>query len=125
VRAYDSADLAELKEKFLALVKDVATKRRVKIELGPEASAGVAPADPLITSQLRACAKELGLRAPDLPSPASHDSAAFYAAGIPFGFLFIRNPNGSHHPDEEMSVDDFLMATSVLTQWLVTHCCKN
>ena len=124
VRAYDTADLAELKKKFLALVADVATKRRVKIDLGPEASAGVAPADPLITSQLRACAQELGLQVPDLPSPASHDSAAFYAAGIPFGFLFIRNPNGSHHPDEEMSVDDFLLATSVLTQWLVTHCCK-
>ena len=125
VRAYDTADLAELKTKFLELVAEVSTKRRVKIDLGPQASAGVAPADPTITAQLRACALELGLDAPDLPSPASHDSAAFYAAGIPFGFLFIRNPNGSHHPDEEMSIDDFLLATTVLTQWLVTHCCKN
>jgi N-carbamoyl-L-amino-acid hydrolase len=125
VRAYDTADLAELKTKFLELVEVVSATRRVKIDLGPQASAGVAPADPTITAQLRACALELGLTVPDLPSPASHDSAAFYAAGIPFGFLFIRNPNGSHHPDEEMSIDDFLLATTVLTQWLVTHCCKN
>ena len=125
VRAYDTADLAELKTKFLELVEEVSATRRVKIDLGPQASAGVAPADPTITAQLRACALELGLTVPDLPSPASHDSAAFYAAGIPFGFLFIRNPNGSHHPDEEMSIDDFLLATTVLTQWLVTHCCKN
>lgn len=125
VRAYDTADLAELKQKFHALVADVERKRGVKIDLGPEASAGVAPADPTITGQLRACAQELGLKIPDLPSPASHDSAAFYAAGIPFGFLFIRNPNGSHHPDEEMSIDDFLLATTVLTQWLVKHCCKS
>jgi N-carbamoyl-L-amino-acid hydrolase len=57
----------------------------------------------------------------DLPSPASHDSAAFCAAGIPFGFVFIRNPNGSHHPDEAMATEDFMLATQVLTQWLINQ----
>jgi beta-ureidopropionase / N-carbamoyl-L-amino-acid hydrolase len=121
VRAYSESDLRILEEKFLALVEWTARKRGVKIALGARASAEVAQADPLMTEQLRHCATELGLKVCDLPSPASHDSAAFCAAGIPFGFLFVRNPNGSHHPDEAMATEDLMSATAVLTQWLVQN----
>jgi len=121
VRAYAPQDLDALEQKFLALVERTAKKRGVEIELGPRASAEVAQADPMMTQQLRACAQALKLNVCDLPSPASHDSAAFCAAGIPFGFLFVRNPNGSHHPDEAMATEDLMLATSVLTDWLVNH----
>lgn len=119
VRAYAQLDLVELESAFLALVKEVEIKRGVTIDLGPRASAEVAQADPVLTQQLRDCAQALSITCCDLPSPASHDSAAFCAAGIPFGFVFIRNPNGSHHPEEAMSTEDFMLATDVLTQWLV------
>lgn len=119
VRAYAQLDLVELESAFLALVKEVEIKRGVTIDLGPRASAEVAQADPVLTQQLRDCAQALSIACCDLPSPASHDSAAFCAAGIPFGFVFIRNPNGSHHPEEAMSTEDFMLATDVLTQWLV------
>ena len=122
VRAYVQDDLAELESAFLALVKEVEKKRGVTIDLGPRASAEVAQADPELTQQLRDCARALSLPHCDLPSPASHDAAAFCAAGIPFGFLFIRNPNGSHHPEEAMATEDFMLATEVLTQWLVNQC---
>ena len=122
VRAYDDADVRELEEEVTALVTAIEDKRGVKFDFGTRASAKVAKADSLITQQLRECAAGLHLKVCDLPSPASHDSAAFCAAGIPFGFVFIRNPNGSHHPDEEMSVDDFLLGTAVLTEWLARHC---
>ena len=122
VRAYDDADLVELEQSFMALVALIEKKRGVKIDLGVRASAKVAKADQTLTQQLRDCALRLKLKSCDLPSPASHDSAAFCAAGIPFGFVFIRNPNGSHHPDEEMSIDDFLEGTAVMTEWLATHC---
>ena len=121
VRAYDEADVAELELAFLAIVGQIEKKRGVKFDLSTRASAKVAKADAVITQQLRDCASQLALKVCDLPSPASHDSAAFHAAGIPFGFIFIRNPNGSHHPDEAMSIDDFLQGTAVLTQWLATH----
>jgi N-carbamoyl-L-amino-acid hydrolase len=78
----------------------------------------VAKADPGISRDLAACASRLGIEAPPLLSPASHDSAAFCAAGVPYGFVFIRNPNGSHHPDEHMDLDDFLRATAVLAEYL-------
>lgn len=121
VRAYAQPDLVELESAFLALVKEVETKRGVTIEIGPRASAEVAQADPVLTQQLRECARALSIACCDLPSPASHDAAAFCAAGIPFGFLFIRNPNGSHHPEEAMAIEDFMLATDVLTQWLVSQ----
>jgi len=121
VRAYAQPDLLELETAFLALVHEVQHARGVTIDLGPRASAEVAQADPVLTQQLRDCAQALSLPVCDLPSPASHDSAAFCAAGIPFGFLFIRNPNGSHHPEEAMATEDFMLATAVLTQWLVTQ----
>ena len=121
VRAYAQPDLVELEAAFLALVSAVEKKRGVTIDLGSRASAEVAQADPLLTQQLRDCAEALSLPYCDLPSPASHDSAAFCAAGIPFGFIFIRNPNGSHHPDEAMATEDFMLATQVLTQWLLNQ----
>lgn len=121
VRAYDDADVVELEQALAALVIDIEKKRGVKFDFGVRASAKVAKADLAITQQLRDCALQLDLKVCDLPSPASHDSAAFSAAGIPFGFIFIRNPNGSHHPDEAMSIDDFLQGTAVLTEWLAMH----
>jgi beta-ureidopropionase / N-carbamoyl-L-amino-acid hydrolase len=121
VRAYDDADIAELERALTAMVTDIEVKRGVKFDFGVRASAKVAKADSAITQQLRDCAAQLALKICDLPSPASHDSAAFCAVGIPFGFIFIRNPNGSHHPDEAMSIDDFLQGTALLTEWLATH----
>ena len=121
IRAYDDADVAELEQEFIAIVRQVEKKRGVSFDFGVRASAKVAKADLAMTQQLRDCAARLALDVCDLPSPASHDSAAFHAAGIPFGFIFIRNPNGSHHPDEEMSIDDFLQGTAVLAEWLATH----
>ncbi|MFT5448181.1 MAG: di/tripeptidase [Gammaproteobacteria bacterium] len=51
----------------------------------------------------------------DIPSGASHDSAAFADVGVPTAMLFIRNANGSHNPDEAMEIADFIDATKLLT----------
>jgi len=118
LRAYDTADLHELEQAFLAIVREVSESRGVRVELGTRASADVAKADSGISRDLAECASRLGIDAPPLLSPASHDSAAFCAAGVPYGFVFIRNPNGSHHPDEQMDLDDFLRASAVLTEYL-------
>jgi len=34
------------------------------------------------------------------------------------GMIFVRNANGSHNPDEAMTLEDFLAGTAVLTHWL-------
>ena len=48
-----------------------------------------------------------------LPSGAAHDAAAFAAAGTPTAMVFIRNEHGSHNPDEAMTIDDFMAATTL------------
>jgi N-carbamoyl-L-amino-acid hydrolase len=114
LRAYDQTFLEALEQRFMALVKKVEQTRGVRIDLGPRSAAPVARANEGFSAVLRNSAKSLGIEATDLLSPASHDAAAFHSAGIPFGFVFIRNPNGSHHPAEDMSIDDFMQATAIL-----------
>lgn len=120
LRAYDQTFLEGLEQRFLALVKTVEQVRGVQISLGPRSAAPVARANEAFSEALRKSARTLGIAAPDLLSPASHDAAAFHSAGVPFGFVFIRNPKGSHHPDEDMSIDDFMQATAILIDTLKT-----
>jgi N-carbamoyl-L-amino-acid hydrolase len=75
--------------------------------------------DPAIKAALETGAVELSIPALKLGSPASHDAAAFGAAGVPTSMIFIRNENGSHNPHEAMTIDDFLDGASLLTWFLV------
>jgi len=50
----------------------------------------------------------------DIPSGAGHDAAVFANQGIPAAMLFVRNNHGSHNPDENMDLDDFMMGVEVL-----------
>ncbi len=118
MRAYDPAVLAALEREVLQIAEDVAARRRVRFDFGPRASAAVGRMDPAIRAGLKGAAAELGIDADDLGSPASHDAAAFAAAGVPTGMIFVRNQNGSHNPHEAMEIDDFLAGCAVLTRWL-------
>ena len=66
-------------------------------------------------------AKNLGLPHKEIASPASHDAAAFSAAGVPTAMIFVRNDHGSHNPDEHMEIADFMDGTAVLASWLAEH----
>ena len=46
------------------------------------------------------------------------------ACGVPMGMLFVRNRNGSHNPHAALEIEDFLAATTLLTQWLADDCCR-
>ena len=118
VRAYDEAVLAELDREVSAIVAGIAQRRGVRFDLGAKARAAVGKVDPAIRAGFEASAAALGLQVLALGSPASHDAAAFAAAGVPMGRIFVRNENGSHNPDEAMTLDDFLAGTAVLTHWL-------
>jgi N-carbamoyl-L-amino-acid hydrolase len=76
--------------------------------------------DPAIKAGLEAAARAQGVPVLHIGSPASHDAAAFAAAGVPMGMIFVRNENGSHNPHEAMTIEDFLDGASVLAQWLTT-----
>ena len=123
VRAYDAAVLASLEERFHAAIREIELLRNVRFELGPRASAAVGPVDPAIAARLLTLAGEHKISATCLGSPASHDAAAFAAAGVPMCMIFVRNENGSHNPDEAMEIDDFLEACTILASWVAEHVC--
>lgn len=125
VRAYDEADLAELQREMDGLVGGIQANRGVRFSYGTRTTARVARADAAISNELASIAQEHGIRAQDLPSPASHDAAVFRSAGVAMGLLLIRNRNGSHNPDEAMDMDDFMAAAGVLTHWLLERAAAN
>jgi len=121
VRAYAESILAELDRELDAIISRIEQQRRVRFHLGTKARAAVGPTDRAIKAGLEKAAQTHGIQLLQLGSPASHDAAAFAAAGVPMGMLFVRNENGSHNPDEMMTLDDFLDGTTVLTQWIVDN----
>ncbi|MEO8714374.1 MAG: M20/M25/M40 family metallo-hydrolase, partial [Acetobacteraceae bacterium] len=72
-----------------------------------------------IRAGLTRAAAALNIPVLELGSPASHDAAAFAAAGVPMGMVFVRNENGSHNPREAMTIDDFLAGTAIMVQFLI------
>ena len=118
VRAYDPAHLEELEARTLAIIHAIEKRRGVRFELGKTARAAVGEMSPEIRNAFETLAREMGIPVRAIGSPASHDSAAFAAAGVPTAMLFVRNANGSHNPAETMTIDDFLQATAILTAWI-------
>lgn len=121
VRAYDPAVLSDIEARMLAIIREIELRRNVSFDLGRRASASVGVVDPDIIMQMEAAARDLGIPTMRLGSPASHDAAAFAAAGVPAGMLFVRNEHGSHNPREHMEIDDFLDACAVLARWVADH----
>ena len=60
-----------------------------------------------------------GLQPLLMPSGAGHDAATFAGANIPAGMIFIRNPHGSHNPEEAMSLDDFMVGVKILNDTVI------
>ena len=120
IRAYDQTILSGLEEKVGRIIQGIEQRRGVRFHLGTAARAAVGPVDPAIFGGLEAAAGTQEIDVLHIGSPASHDAAAFGAAGVPMGMIFVRNENGSHNPDEAMDIEDFLHGACVLIQWVVT-----
>jgi N-carbamoyl-L-amino-acid hydrolase len=83
---------------------------RVVFDLGAASDSPPAVMD----HRLRAGLRGQLARPYEMPSGAGHDAAVFANAGIPTGMIFVRNENGSHNPDEAMSLEDFDVGTRAL-----------
>ncbi len=121
MRSLDGAFLDHLEDWVTQAVQEIKACRGVWFELGTMTRAAPGVLDERIRSGLLDCARSLGVPHNEIASGASHDSAAFAAAGTPTAMLFVRNPHGSHNPDEAMDIDDFMAAVDILTRWLATE----
>jgi N-carbamoyl-L-amino-acid hydrolase len=117
VRSVNPHSVDALMETLYDIVPEIEVRRGVRFELGNEVSSRAAPMDAAIQAGLVRAADTLGIRHLSMASGGGHDAAAFAAAGIPAGMLFVRNQNGSHNPHEAMRMDDFAAACAVVTRW--------
>jgi N-carbamoyl-L-amino-acid hydrolase len=117
IRSVSPANVDAMFASLHALVADIAARRGVRFDLGAEAVAPPTAMDAAIRAGLLRAATELGVPYLEMPSGGGHDAVAFAQAGVPAGMLFVRNQNGSHNPHEAMRLEDFAIATTVLTRW--------
>jgi len=113
-RSVDPDYLLKMEARVPAIAAEIGAKRGVKFKLGAMTRAAPGFMDQGLVETYRKAAADMNVRAMDIPSGASHDSAAFADAGVPTAMLFIRNEHGSHNPDEAMEIPDFIDATKLL-----------
>jgi len=88
--------------------------RGVRFELGERVLSEPGLIDREWAARLEQACAALQVPHIDIPSGAGHDAAVFANHGIPAAMLFVRNDHGSHNPDENMDLDDFMMGVEVL-----------
>ncbi|MFN4088708.1 MAG: hydantoinase/carbamoylase family amidase [Alphaproteobacteria bacterium] len=118
MRSLDVGLLDEMEARIQDMALEIAARRRVRFDLGRFTRAAPGILDDGIKARLRAGATAMDIAAMDIPSGASHDAAAFAAAGVPTAMIFVRNANGSHNPDEAMEIDDFMHGVELLAWYL-------
>jgi N-carbamoyl-L-amino-acid hydrolase len=96
---------------------EIAGRRGVRFDCGPETGSRASPMDAGIRAGLLHAAQALGIPHREMASGGGHDAAAFAEAKIPAGMLFVRNQHGSHNPKEDMRMEDFAAACAVVQRW--------
>ncbi|CCO24349.1 Zn-dependent hydrolase [Maridesulfovibrio hydrothermalis] len=89
-------------------------ERRVDFEFDKPVKTPPAVLDQDIVERINNACLEEGLPVEAIPSGAGHDASLFANAGVSTGMIFVRNRNGSHNPEEEMDIEDFMRGISVL-----------
>lgn len=98
----------------------IAARRGVTLDLGKISRVAPAPMSGGIRALMREGAQRLNIAALDMASGGGHDAGDFANAGVPSGMVFVRNPNGSHNPDEAMAMEDFRLAAILFARTLAS-----
>lgn len=101
---------------LLALLPDIATRRRVEIETRIYQEVPTTALDTGITAAVREAIAACGMEVLELSSGAGHD-AMMMAKLCPSGMIFLRCKDGiSHNPAESITVEDADVAVRVLLE---------
>jgi len=99
---------------LLALLRDIATRRRIEIETQIYQEIPATALDPGITTAVREAIAACGMDVLELSSGAGHD-AMMMAKLCPAGMIFVRCKEGiSHNPAEQITAADADVAVRVL-----------
>ena len=120
-RSIDNGTLSEFDRFVRATAERISIERNVSIDLGSHTRATPATMDSQLRTRLFNTVNELKIPYLDIASGGGHDCAVFADQGVPCAMIFVRNENGSHNPDEAMSLDDFTTALRVLASFIDTQ----
>lgn len=115
-RSQSHDTLEEFYNLFLSECASICEERGVAFDFDRRVDSGPAIMDRKWIERLGNAAKSLGIPAEEMPSGAGHDAAVFATAGVPSAMIFVRNRNGSHNPEEDMDLADFLEGVAVLRE---------
>jgi N-carbamoyl-L-amino-acid hydrolase len=110
IRSVSEALMQEMADEARRAAERIGAQFRVAFDLGETVDSPAA----IMDERLRAGFRAQLQRPFEMPSGAGHDAATFAKMGVPTGMIFVRNENGSHNPDEAMSLDDFDVAARAL-----------
>ena len=114
-RSHSQNLLAQVEEDLRRLAASIALNRGVTFAFDQDSWSAPVLMDAALRRKLMATAAEFAIPTIELASGAGHDAGDFAEAGVPSGMVFVRNPNGSHNPDESMSIADFRAAALLLS----------
>ena len=117
IRSNSRAILKAFAVDLQVLTRAIEKDENVIFDLGPRTSTKSAKMHSSIVSRLDQAATEIKVPILKIPSGAGHDAATFTNLGVPTGMLFLRNENGSHNPDEYMSLSDFSDGAKLLMRF--------
>ena len=108
-------------ERLLDGAKQIAANRGLSLEWEQHLDQSAVAMDPTLVDRLAQAVESAGYPLYPMPSGAGHD-AMILAAKVPAVMLFLRSPGGvSHHPDENVLVEDVTAALNAgmhfLKQW--------
>jgi beta-ureidopropionase / N-carbamoyl-L-amino-acid hydrolase len=115
LRSLSDATMNGVAQEVRSAATRIGAAYRVEFDLG--ATSDSPPA--LMDSRLRATLMSLLGQPFEMASGAGHDAAVFSKMGVPTAMIFVRNDNGSHNPEESMSLDDFAVGLDALLGLLV------
>jgi N-carbamoyl-L-amino-acid hydrolase len=114
IRSLDAALLARTDAWLAAEAARIGAARGVAFDLGPPTHTAPAPMDANLRALLARQAAAAGVPVREMASGAGHDCATFAGVGVPSAMVFLRNPNGSHNPDEALDMADVGAGLAVL-----------
>lgn len=123
---------------FLGIARAIGERRKIEVDELIEYEQSAVQLDPVLVGLADRAVLGAGLSPRHMTSGAGHD-AMIIAPKLPAAMIFLRNPGGiSHHPDEEVLVEDVALALRAGMNFLDTfqayldspaeserHSCKN
>jgi N-carbamoyl-L-amino-acid hydrolase len=120
IRSQSAETLEGMKELLADQIAQIERERKVEFKLDTVNETAPAMMAEAVVKGLTSAMSRLGIEPFVMASGGGHDAAVFANAGVPTAMVFVRNQNGSHNPDEAMEIDDFLIATSIIYEHMMS-----